>query len=849
MWKWTPYGSATEEDTARRDSDNPWSGRWSVRAGMGNLNWGDVPVRAGMALELRFRARGTSNGAPLDIMLRQSAPIDRVFFRVNTGLTDDWREYVYRTALPADIPADARIYLGFWTRVPGFRWLDDLSLRELPVTEGGEAPTINPVRNPSFEAGVDGWTATIREGEFGDKWSWHDTGVTYPNPSDAKIESLAASAGDEAPHGKRYFSVTVKEQCRAVVTSAYFPARYGHKMKLVFHARSNGGQWFEAGIGGGKNSDISIQGRPVPSSTRWQRHEIPLTLKVSGGGFYVVRFAFDKPGTYDIDAVSFVEEASPVKTLYPPSVAIQAAAGMPLASLFDRGDKAVFKLVVADEKPRTPLAWDIGVVDYLDNKTALPGVSLTTGADGYGEVLFEVPTSQFGAFRIEAARKSSGNPNPTATGNTGGEVLAEQLYSVLPELPEASTRPDSFFGSHVDLTPWNLEIARRAGFRWLRLYPPLTTKWLVVEPGEPGKWVFKTKDLVRARAMGFRILGSFDTVADHAADVDPASPVKNRWSAAYPPRDIGQWKDYVVRTFTAFAPYIDAWEIWNEPDGAFLRVRPGVRKDDVLLALFKATREALDSTGKPYELIAPGTAGISPALSWELLDRGAGKWLDGFSFHYYGIHAGSTSPDSDLVRETLAKYRFYKNRAGEVMPLWNTEGGLGGGSSWLNTYRIPKTSTGTPSTDAAAMIRATLLLKALGLKRYINYFAGASEAGRNVQHDHCTTSIETTGLPNPGIASHAAMVLLTEDAAPAGFDTREVDGSRVSCARFVSPDGRNVEAWWSVDDLPLARAAAPAPGAGDEVYDMMGNRVTEAAADSAKVGRFPFYVLRHPANK
>lgn len=834
-WVWT-YVGIGDQNTQRPayDATNPHGGLRSVRAGAGNLNWNLPTLSTGAALELRFWARGVSNGPPLDVMIRQAQPTDRVFFRVTAPLTDAWQEYVYRTNMPGDIPAGASIYIGQWMRTAdAFFWIDDISLSELPAVEGGSPATVNPVRNASFEAGTDGWTATFRKDEFGDQWQ--ESGNTLPSPPGARLEVPLAAPGDMPPDGKRRLSFTLPSDAQAVVTSAYLQARYGHPTNLVFYLRSNSTQTFEAGVASGKNSGMSIQAQPKTASTDWKLYTIPLTLKPAGDGLYSVRFVFREPGTYEIDAVSLIEEEVPVanRVFSTPSFAIQSAAGTPVGNLFckEKNEKPMFRLVVAEEQPNSTLTYQIKVYDYLERSFVTRDLSVTTDAAGYVEADFDLPATQYGSFRM--AVRHAGQPS--------GEVLAEQIYSVLPCLPDPSDRPDSFFGSHIDLTPYNLEIARRAGYRWLRLYPPLSTQWLAVEPTE-GTWTFDTAPVAQAKALGFHILGSFCTAADHAADIDPNSPVRNRWSKAWPPRDMADWKDYVTRTFTAFSPNISAWEIWNEPDGGYLQVKPGVKKDDVMLSLIQATREAFDSLGTSVPLIAPATASFNPGLAWQLLDRGAGDSLDAFSFHFYNLYAGGGSPDPDYVLPVLARYRTYNNRDNEPMPIWITESGLGGVQSWLSTYRIPSSGAPSAARGAATEVRAAMFFKAVGVRRWFKYYSGAHESGRYVTDDHCTTAIETTGIPGPALAAHAVMVSLTEDAPAINFESPVVDGQRVAVAHFgASPTRGPIDVYWSINPVPLTSVAGLGPD--DLVLDLMGNPVSPA---TAMTGEFPIYVVRQP---
>ncbi|MDR2675277.1 MAG: hypothetical protein LBC18_10570 [Opitutaceae bacterium] len=818
------------------DTENPHSGKVSLRLRPGHLHY-LAPVRKGSAVELRFWARGVSNSAPVRIQIRQFSPGDRRLFDVEQGLDDDWREYVFRTQLPADLVEEAKIYLAFWLHQDGVYWLDDISLTELPAVEGGEPSLVNPIRNPSFEAGTDGWTATVRIPEFAADggWSKHDTGAAHPTQPGAKLLSMT---GKKLPHGRRHLSLRVGENGRAVLTSAYFPARYGHKMQLEFWMRSDASHSFTAGITGGKNSDVRYQSQRQTSDYKWQKHTLPLTLNPSGGGLYSVQFQFNDPGIYHLDAVTLAEVRHAKETvLFPPSAAIQAPPGGPVANMFSRGDKPVFRLVVADEKPKTTPAYDLTVVDFLDRRVTGARIQAPTDADGAGGVEFAAPASRHGIFKIIA--RAAGAPADALP-------AAEQLYTVLPALPPPAERPDSFFGAHVDLTPYNLEIARRAGFRWLRLYPPMLTKWMALETA-PGKWRFPTRELESGKALGFQFLGSFDTVPDWHADSDPTpGAIQNRWCFAYPPSDIGAWKDYVTRAFAAFSPCISAWELWNEPDGGYLQVKPGVKKGDVIMTLLDATREALDATGKPFVLIGPAFASPSPPLAWELLERGAGAKLDALSFHYYLFGAGGNNPDPVSMLSILEKYRAHKNHAGATLPLWQTEGGpyISGGRSWYDSWRIPPSSSMSPAQAAASMTRTALFHKAMGVIRYFAYSAPASETGHKAHDDGCSGFIEVTGLPSHGIAAHAAMVALTEDAAPRGFEKNAVAGGAVSVARFANAQTGDVDVYWSADAIPITEAAALREG--DQVLDMMGNIIAPAKLEQTATGEFPLYVRRKP---
>ncbi|HEY4205797.1 MAG TPA: GH92 family glycosyl hydrolase [Puia sp.] len=824
------------EVIGERDPKNPHSGNWSMKVELTkvingpqvSLAFPHLPLRGSTAVRLHFWARGVSNGANLTVMIRREVEPRITWLRTEMNLTDEWQEHTYTIQLPRDvIPFTPS--LRFVLNQPGVFWVDDVSVTELPPTDNGPAPLINPIRNASFEAGRDGWTATFRKREFGT--ASQESGNGIPAPDDAGL-SIATDSTDEsvsakpAPAGRRYLRMKIDPGCRAVLTSAYFPARYGHKGHLSFFLRCDGTHPFEAGLGSGINSSSAVQVQSAVTQLRWQQFSLPVTLKPAQDGLYFVCLRLNSPGVYDIDGVSFVEDDHANVPLYPAAAAIQPESNGPVANLYKRNDSATFNLVITGDQPNFTHTYTVSVLNYLERPIAKTTVNVAGDANGYGASKIKAPTALYGAFRIEARRTSS------------PDLLAEQIYSVLPPLPPPGERPDSYFGGHVDLTPYNLEIARKGGFRWLRMWPPLLTTWIAGEP-QPGQWHFPTEAVANAYRQGFHLSGILGTAPDFAADIDPKSPIGNRWSHSYPPAHIEEWKEYVSRCTQALSPYITTWEVWNEPDGGYLQVRPGQKKVDVYIALLKAARETLDSIGKPVTLIGPAVASINAPLGREVLQHGGGRWLDAFSFHFYSLATGGANPDDAFVLPILAKMRSYKNISGQPMPLWHTEGGmyLQGGQSWLSTYRIPVSSPAKKPAAAASMVRAALFFKAMGVKHYFDFQLSATAAGSEINGDMTSGFIEATGIPGPGIAAHAAMVAITEDAGPVGFESLDRQNAKIKIAHFKKKD-ETIDVYWSDKTVSLKQLIKGGPP--DEILDLMGNPVS---LETAQTGEYPLYVV------
>lgn len=827
---WVVDNWAQNQVTASRISSNPHSGNYCFKVDMTAvintpnvmLAYPGLAVKPGMAVKIKFWARGQSNGLALTTLVRKGQSPYTAYFRTEGSLSDQWQEYSYTAVMPADLDT-VNVNLRFMLSSVGFFCIDDVSVVALPGGNEATVPVLNPLRNASFESGTDGWTATIRQDEFGTPSK--ESGNIAPTSEES---ALLIRTDTSAPFGRNYLSFSIPAGCRATITSANFHCRYNQPLRLRFSVRANGNRHITAGIGSGKKT-ISQLGATFTASGQWQEFNVPLTLPVTVNQpyfNYFVYFQSSEQASFDIDGVSVVEDVQTSPVLFPMAVAVEALSNASPGHIYYPNDTISFKLTVANASHDTTMSYQLSVTNYLGKPIWDSIVQVSQDFQGYGNTIFRVPSAQKGGFRVNVHTMDSSTP-----------VLAEQLYSVVPVLPEPAEHPTSFFGAHVDLTSFNLEIARKGGFRWLRLYPPFSTLWMAMETS-PGIWKFDSSRIAAAHRMGFKLMSGFNTAPDFAADMDTSAGVQNRWSTPYPPSSINRWKDYIVKCYNAFQPYIDAWEIWNEPDWNYLKVRPGLKKDSVYLSLLKSAREVFDSTGQPVTLVGPALANMNDSLGWSVLNHGGDSLLDGYSFHIYELHAGGNSPDNNYITPILSRMKSYSNIASDTMPLWITEGGtyLYGASSWLSTYNVPASTPLSVAQAAAAVTRSALYFKAMGAKRYLEYQVYASPTGRRIYQDGTSAFIDVNGTATPAMAAHAAMVLLLDDAAPIGFEA--INGTAVKAAHFKN-DTTLIDVYWSGNITPLSTVTTLQPG--DQLLDMMGNPLT---GENIEIGEYPIYVIR-----
>ncbi len=324
-------------------------------------------------------------------------------------------------------------------------------------------------------------------------------------------------------------------------------------------------------------------------------------------------------------------------------------------------------------------------------------------------------------------------------------------------------------------------------------------------------------------------------------------------------------------TYRVFGPYIDEWEVWNEPDSPFLLVKPGLDKATEYVRIVRLTREALDEIGAEVTLIGGGIANPAKPFLQSAFEQGMGRYIDVVSFHFY---FESSSPDEvplPTMVEQIQKLRTMPGRGGKPLDVWHTEGGasLSDGAHWSRSLRIPATSYvstfkaattlvrtiaslkaagarrhyhygafAEPMFEAATtLVRTIASLKAAGARRHYHYSAFAEPMGRQVNRDETSVMFEASGAATPSFAAHAASVLMLEGAEGKGVRVEQIGASRVVIAEFVK-DGKNIDVVWSREPVALS-AVTSVKTDRRKLFDMMGNSIT---ADALTLTQSPIYI-------
>jgi len=833
-YAWHQNNWAKNEVEFALDKNNPHSGLQSQRitikhvTGTGavlQLMTQQLGLRPGMSFELKFWTRGPANTRPIAVELRNSGPPYANYFKAEVSLQEQWTESVFDITMPPNTNMHD-VVLQFELLEENTFWLDDVSLALLPAQEAGTPLVGNQVKNGSFAVGRDKWYATFRE-----------QGVKNANLADENnaVANIVVQSAVDAPNGHNVLAWEVLNGSNIELTSAYFHLRYGHPASIGFWMKTpTPHTGITVSLGQGKFPNMVNETQSFKSpSTDWSFYHMVVTPKPALGGTYFLDFKVGGPGKYALAAVSAVEGDTADKT--DPPARTEAGWGAndktPAGNLFYPGDKIVFPLYVTTVPGQAGIPVHLRSVDYRENELKHWDESVRLDAQGHGQAEIALPADRLGGFKVEV-RLAQNDPAKPAD--------AELLYSVVPQLKPPGEAGDSFYGAHVGLTPYNLAIAQRLGMRWVRLNPPICTRWVVVQQTKGGPFEFATQGVARAHDMGFHIDGIFDSPPWFYQEGDPGQTKSTTWYSNYPVADWDAWRDYVQKTATVFGPYVEAWEVCNEPDGGFLRVNPGEQKEPIYVKMVQQTRKALEDAGIHTCLIGNVCANIDRPFTVNELNLGGGKEVDALSFHLYNEDRG---PEEKLpaLADQIVKMRSYPNRSGKTPDIWSTENGiwLSTARSWLGSAEIPA-SVATTIADAANTVARNLAgLKALGVKRYFQYAVFAAPSGGIVYRDECRSIVDTNGIPHAAGAAFAASVYFLEDAQPLGLEVREAGAAHVTVAKFTGSKGPITVLW---SRMPVKLAEVPGIDLhAANAFDIMGNAFAPDAATMLDLN--PIYLV------
>lgn len=680
-----------------------------VRQGYAMLRLDNFKASSDHFLKIKCAVKSPTNSSFILAIRKSTNPFTK-YWKVNVGASPEWG---VKEFLVPPLPEDGTAQLVMEFQRPGTYDIDDFTITTLPKDQVESAQSIegNLLLNSSFPFGYQRpWSQNSGEYRYGDY-------VSDPeNPGPTKTPSLKI-VGDGAHQilrmpfkGKPGSVHSVSFWAKAKTPGTIFTSRIGPPSEKLWV-----GDW-------GGNFELT---------DKWKRYFHKVKLPYHADGFYIMELYMRNNDVVWLDGVSvkvgdrvgnFERAADLELTLIPP----------------DR--KNFYHLYFPDET----FGLNVGVLGDIPEGAQLK-VDITpymyTGYEGKNSFTQKLqPNEQdiielrwkpdqldlpeFGTYwvRVQAL---------DANGTPLSKLAETVMHRIRVPRSWGKMNVASPFGTHVSADGAMVAVAKRLGFNWVRSFQ---MGWVDVQPnpGDPYDWS-RLDDLVGwYKENHLAVLGIYGHPPNWA-NMTALTKQKTGWrdrTHAVNDDHIEAWADYAATMSKRYEDTIKTYETWNEPflasfftdgkreDGTFIHSQP-----ERLYRMTKAVYERL----KKDEIDVQLAWNIGPHYTEEAefdnqcAEIGMFKYVDLVAYHSYERSLGGYPGDryEDMINITKA---FLAKYGQANMPIWNSEGGPGGGHTHNILPTMPIADmTGLEERYSQYLIRAWNSMLANGVAKYFLY--------------------------------------------------------------------------------------------------------------------------------
>lgn len=529
----------------------------------------DIPVRRGVGYRVSFWAKGDGIGDQV-----VSVALSDTAVWANCGLQDSfvptpqWTQFEFVFRASRDCAKGSRFQI--WFQSTGALWMDDVEFEEAgdQLYRPGEivaaAGRRNLVPNASFECGSDGWGSAEwdRTAHWGGLMNRLFGQLDSQQASDGRTSLRIELNPDNQPVSFFDYYDLHRSPVRAPLAGnqGFLEVEPGQAYTLsacLRAAEDDTPALLAVRLFGGGS-----QQKPVRVGRDWQR--FALTFKPTARWCYVLagpdlRPAPDRPApparaTVWLDAVQLERAESPseFQTSQPVEIGLSTDK---TGNVFDWDEPLRIRLTVRSREPDrlrdARIEWRM--TDFFDRQVRAEAIDRVAS----GETVLEIPSSETlrGFLRVHARL-------------TAGDLVSERAMRIA-AIPIHRGDNSRFGVNHAYPWPHLLDLCRQAGLVWMRDW---SLKWQDVEP-EKGRFTFTEPDyqIDRPRKHGLQVLGLLPFPSSNWSSSAPASVQagdrypENRQRAAYAPRDLAEFENYVARTVMHYQGRMHWWQVFNEP--------------------------------------------------------------------------------------------------------------------------------------------------------------------------------------------------------------------------------------------------------------------------------------------
>ncbi len=252
-------------------------------------------------------------------------------------------------------------------------------------------------------------------------------------------------------------------------------------------------------------------------------------------------------------------------------------------------------------------------------------------------------------------------------------VISDDLAVVLPG--DAKAPRNGFLGTHLGRLsePSNLALLGELGIRHVRIWD-LSWNRLQSAPDAP---IAVPDDVLNAyHAAGIEPMAVLGSTPEWASSI-PGKSASGGEYAKYPPKDMADWDNYVRQVVKACGDRVRYYEIWNEPNGHFLKVAPGLKKLEEVYAELVRRAYPIIKQENPNAVVVIGSCAGHPSFVINAMTKyDITQQCDAMSYHAYGgaPSAGQGISAFSYTQDYLHAKLKELNRPD--LPIYDSESGL-----------------------------------------------------------------------------------------------------------------------------------------------------------------------------
>ena len=356
----------------------------------------------------------------------------------------------------------------------------------------------------------------------------------------------------------------------------------------------------------------------------------------------------------------------------------------------------------------------------------------------------------------------------------------------------------------------------RMGAPWLLA----TFYWNDIEPLK-NQWNFYSYDdyVDTAAASGKKIIGilGYDVPWIHE---------DGKRHNYIPPEKLYYFLDYIRRTAAYFQGRVDAWCIWNEPNGHFWK---GSR--DEFFMLTRLAADAIKEADPDVTLLGGafnrGIFGLSKAYINGLFRSGAMEKADGIAFHPYELSPARTARLYSAFRAMVGEYGFADR-------VWVTEVGYPTGGLY---------PTATPEKDFPAYIVKTFVNLAVGGAKKILWYQLFDPVNRKNSSSEDYFGLVRSRIDYTSKGAEAFRLCSTHLAGTVyhpGLPVREGLPNSLQAFYFEKPDGGGTLVLWKEGNAIQLVLHGP-PGA-YTAHELVSGNAAVIPLETITVGTTPVFI-------